>query len=143
MGLPRVTEVAKLWKDPELRYTPSGKAVCELPLLFVKRARNDAGQWEDVAQMWVRGTVWDRAAEHAAESLSKGDEVLVSGELSTREFERKGGSKGTSVEMRVFEIGPSLRWGPAKVSRAERSSQSKPQGSDDPWQPADDTPAPF
>lgn len=143
MGLPRVAEVAKLWKDPELRYTPSGKAVCELPLLFVKRARNDAGQWEDVAQMWVRGTVWDRAAEHAAESLSKGDEVLVSGELSTREFERKDGSKGTSVEMRVFEVGPSLRWGSAKVSRAERSA-ARPSGpSDDPWQAAPADEAPF
>ena len=141
MGLPRINEVARLWKAPELRFTPSGKAVCELPLVFNKRKQDANGNWEDAGSMFVRASVWDKAAEHCAEALDKGDDVLVSGELSVREFERKDGSKGQSIELRVYEIGPSMKWNGVKVARADRSG-SPAHGSsdsgrggaaDDPW----------
>jgi len=137
MGLPRINgEVGKLWRDPEIRWTPQGKAVCSLPLLFVKRVKNrETGEWEDAGQLWVRGTVWDQIAENCANSLAKGDQVLVSGELSQREYEKTDGTKGTSLELRVWEIGASLRFNEVKVARAERGSSTPPQAAppDDPW----------
>lgn len=137
MGLPRINgEVARLWKAPELRFTPAGKAVCELPLVFNKRKQDADGTWQDAGSMFVRGTVWDKAAEHCAEGLYKGDDVIVTGELSVREFERKDGSKGQSVELRVYEIGASMKWNAVKIVRAERSSGGgRPSSAptDDPW----------
>jgi single-strand DNA-binding protein len=137
MGLPRINgEIAKLWKDPEIRWTPQGKAVCELPLVFNKRVKNrDTGEWEDAGSMFVRGAVWDQAAENCANSLAKGDQVMVSGELSVREFERKDGSKGQSIELRVYEVGVSLRWNEVRVQRAERGASQRraPAAADDPW----------
>lgn len=135
MGLPRINgEVAKLWKDPELKYVPSGKAVCELPLVFNKRRKNQDGTWEDAGSMFVRATAWEGMAENCANTFSKGDNVIVSGELSVREYDRKDGSgKGQSIELRVYEIGPSLRWSEAKIQRIERRSDDTSGGSDDPW----------
>lgn len=146
MSLPKIQgETARLYADPELRFTPGGKAVCSLPLVFSKRTKNAQGVWEDSGSMFVRGTVWEQLGENAAESLSKGDEVIVTGELSIREFERKDGSKGQSLELNVYAVGPSLRWGPAKVQRVERGSASTSSAGADPWAgaPAEDDGAPF
>lgn len=143
MSLPKIQgETARLYADPELRFTPAGKAVCSLPLVFSKRKQNAQGVWEEAGSMFVRGTVWDQLGENTAETVSKGDEVIVTGELSVREFERKDGSKGQSIELNVYAVGPSLRWGPAKVQRAERSSASTTAAGTDPWA-ADDSDAPF
>jgi single-strand DNA-binding protein len=133
VNLPKIQgETARLYAEPELRFTQGGKAVCSLPLVFSKRKKNDQGVWEEAGSMFVRGTAWDQLGEHAGESLAKGDEVIVTGELSVREFERKDGSKGQSVELNVYAVGPSLRWGPAKLQRAERGSASSSAGAD-PW----------
>jgi single-strand DNA-binding protein len=135
MSLPRIQEVGRLWNDVELRYTSTGKAVCNLPIVFSKRVKDrETGEWRDAGSLFVKGTAWEKLAEHCAESLSKGDEIFVSGELSMREYDRKDGSKGQSLELQVYEVGPSLRWNPAKLSRATRSGEtsSTPQV-DDPW----------
>jgi single-strand DNA-binding protein len=138
MGLPRINgEVGKLWKDPEIRWTPQGKAVCELPLVFNKRVKNrDTGEWEDAGSMFVRGAVWEQTAENCANSLAKGDQVMVTGELSTREYEKNDGSKGYSLELRVYEVAVSLRWNEVRVQRAERTgggSKRPTTQQDDPW----------
>lgn len=135
MGLPRINgEVGKLWADPELRFTPGGKAVCSVPLVFNKRKKNQAGEWEDAGSMFVRGTVWDQQGENCAESLAKGDEVIVTGELSVREYERKDGSKGTSIEANLYAIGPSLKWNAVKIARAARGSELPAADTGgDPW----------
>lgn len=149
MPFPKITETARLYADVELRFTPGGKAVANVPLVFSKRKKNAQGDWEDAGAVFVRGTAWDQLAENCAESLFKGVDVLVSGELSVREYERKDGSKGTSVEMNIYAIGPSLNRATVKVNKAERGSeqQSSSQGSaqNDPWNsaPPIDDPAPF
>jgi single-strand DNA-binding protein len=149
MSLPKIQgETARLWDDPQLRFTKGGKAACSLPLVFNKRKKNQDGEWEDAGSVFVRGTAWDQLGENCAESLAKGDEVIVTGELSVREFERNDGSKGQSLELNVYAIGPSLRFNTVKVNRVERGS-SKPQASGtpdgDPWPtaPANDEQAPF
>ena len=134
MSLPKIQgETARLWAEPELRYTSSGRAACSLPLVFSKRKKNPQGVWEDAGSMFVRGTAWEQLGEHCAESLQKGDEVIVTGELSVREYEKNDGSKGQSLELNVYAAGPSLRFNTVTVNRVERGS-SKPQGSaEDPW----------
>ena len=136
MPLPKITETARLYADVELRFTPQGKAVAVIPLVFNKRKKNSAsGEWEDAGSMFVRGTAWDQLGENAAQSLEKGDEVIVTGEMSVREFERSDGSKGQSVELNVYAIGPSLSWTTVKVNKATRSSSSTPAPGPggDPW----------
>ena len=142
MATPRVTEVGKLWKDPEIRWTGGGKAVCSVYLVFTDRKKDDDGKWVDTATLWVTGTVWEDQAEHVANSLSKGDQVLVSGKLSERKYEDKDGNQRTSLEMRIFDIGPVIKWAPVKVQRVDRqNADTKPV--DDPWASADADSAPF
>jgi single-strand DNA-binding protein len=151
MGLPRVQgEVAKLWAEAELRFTPQGKAVASVPLVFNKRKLDKStGEWVDAGTIFVRGSAWEQLGENCAESLSKGDEVIVTGELSMREYERKDGGKGQSLELNIWTIGPSLARATAKVNRVERGGgqpQHSPQPAavpePDPWggQPDDSPP---
>jgi single-strand DNA-binding protein len=140
MGLPRISEVGKLWKDPEIRYTPAGKAVATVPLVFSKRRKDDStGKWEDVGSLFVRGSIWEGYAENVVNSLSKGDSVFVVGELEQREYE-KDGEKRQSLELRIFEMGPTLKGAGVKILNADRGSQSSGPA-DDPW--ATDEQAPF
>lgn len=131
MSLPRVQgELARLTKDVEIRYTPAGKAVATVDLAFNKRTKDrETGEWQDAGTMFVRGTAWEQLGENCMNSLSKGDEVIVSGELSVREYERKEGGTGYSVELNIYAIGPNLRTCTAKVSRATREgSESRGNG---------------
>lgn len=133
MSLPRINgEIARLWADPELRWTPGGKAVVTVPLVFNKRKRTDAGEWEDAGTMFVRAQAWELFAENIAESLAKGDEVVATGELSVRDYDRKDGSKGQSIELALYAIGPNLKRHQAKTMRIDRQdTQSAPAS--DPW----------
>lgn len=141
--LPKIAEVGKLWAEPEIRYTPAGKAVCTLPLVFSKSKKTENGGWTDDGTFWVRGTVWDTQAENCANTLSKGDKVLVIGELCEDEYEdKKTGEKRKSIKLKVFDIGPSLKFNAATISRAERlSKQDAPV--DDPWATDNTSEAPF
>jgi len=150
MGLPRVSgEIARLWDEPELRFTPQGKAVCSVPLVFNKRKKAADGTWQDAGSMFVRGTAWEQMGENCAETLSKSDEVVVSGELSVREFERSDGSKGQSIELNIWAIGPNLARATARVNKVERGGgevgNRQPAyaagSSQDPWGPSQDEPS--
>jgi single-strand DNA-binding protein len=122
VSLPRIQgELARLTKDVEMRYTPSGRAVSTIDLAFNKRTKDrETGEWQDAGTMFVRGAAWEQLGENCMASLSKGDEVIVSGELSVREYERKDGGKGHSVELNIYAIGPNLRTCTAKVSKVTR-----------------------
>lgn len=133
MGLPRITEVGKLGADPNLRYLASGKAVADLRIVFSKRKKTENGGWVDDGALWVKATVWDKHAEFVAESLSKGDSVLVTGELSESEWTDKEGNVRKSLDLKVYDIGPVLKWNAVRVLRAERSSQSEAPAEVDPW----------
>ncbi|MCI2421489.1 single-stranded DNA-binding protein [Saccharopolyspora sp. K220] len=134
MSLPKINgEVARLWAEPELRWTPSGKAVVTVPLVFTKRKRTDAGEWEDAGTMFVRAQAWEQFAENISESLAKGDEVVVTGELSVRDYERQDGSKGQSLELTLYAIGPNLKRHMAKTLRIDRQDAPASANSPDPW----------
>lgn len=114
-----VTVVGNATRDPELRYTPSGKAVASFGVAFNKRKRNASGDWEDADAAFFDVTCWDQLAENVAESVQKGTRVLVTGRLDYRSWETEG-NKHSKVEIIADEVAPSLRWATASITKNER-----------------------
>jgi single-strand DNA-binding protein len=135
-GLPEITAVGTLTADVELRFTQGGHAVASFTVACNDRKFDkDTGKWTDGDATFLRCSVWRQAAENAAESLTKGDRLIVTGQLKQRKYTpRDGGEERTVFELDVAEIGVSIKFGPVKSQRAERSGggQSAP-ASDDPW----------
>lgn len=119
--LPEVTVVGTLTADPELRFTPAGVAVANFTVASNSRKLNKStNEWEDGDATFLRCTVWKEYAENVAESLAKGTKVIARGVLKQRSFETREGEKRTVFELDVEEIGPTLRWATAKVSKASK-----------------------
>ena len=137
-----ITVVGNLTSDPELRYTQNGLAVANFTIASTPRnfdrATND---WKDGEALFLRASVWREFAEHVAGSLTKGSRVIATGRLKQRSYETKEGEKRTSIELEVDEIGPSLRYATAQVTRAASSRDSgggAPRGggnqvAEEPW----------
>jgi single-strand DNA-binding protein len=131
-----ITVVGNLTSDPELRYTQNGLAVANFTIASTPRnfdrASND---WKDGESLFLRASVWREFAEHVAGSLTKGTRVVATGRLKQRSYETKEGEKRTSIELEVDEIGPSLRYATAQITRAasSRDSAGRAQVTDEPW----------
>jgi len=98
MSLNRLMIIGNLGADPELRYTPGGKAVTNLRVAVNNNRKGPDGNWIEET-LWVRVEVWDQAAERAAEQLRKGNKIYAEGQLRNREYEANDGQKRTSLEM--------------------------------------------
>jgi single-strand DNA-binding protein len=132
-----ITVVGNLTADPELRFTASGAAVANFTVASTPRTFNrSSGEWEDGPALFLRCGLWRQPAENVAESLTKGARVIVTGRLRQRSFETKEGDKRTVIELEVDEVGPSLRYATATVSRPAKSGGQAPTG-DDPRANAD------
>ena len=117
------TLVGNLTDDPELRFTPSGAAVANFTVASTPRAFDrQSNEWKDGETLFMRCSVWRDAAENVAESLQRGTRVIVTGRLKSRSYETKEGEKRTVIEMEVDEVGPSLRYASAKVTKTQRGS---------------------
>jgi single-strand DNA-binding protein len=117
-----ITVVGNLTSDPELRFTPSGSAVANFTVASTPRTFDrQSNEWKDGETLFLRASVWREAAENVAETLTKGTRVIVQGRLKSRSYETKEGEKRTVIELEVDEIGPSLRYASAKVTRTQRS----------------------
>jgi len=119
-----LTLIGNMTTDPELRFVPSGAAVANFtvastPKIFDKKTN----EWRDQETLFVRCNVWREMAESVAESLTRGTRVVVSGRLTSRSWEDKDGTKRSVMELEVDEIGPSLRYATAKVTRTQRNNQ--------------------
>jgi single-strand DNA-binding protein len=116
-----ITVVGNLTNDPELRFTPSGQAVASFTVASTPRTLDkQSNEWKDGDALFLRCTVWRQAAENVAETLHKGFRVIVQGRLKQRSFETREGEKRTVVELDVDEVGPSLKYATAQVTRASR-----------------------
>jgi single-strand DNA-binding protein len=130
-----VTLIGNLVEDPELRFTPSGVPMAKIRLAVNRRWRDNSGEWQEDTSFFG-GTVWREQAESCAESLEKGSRVIVTGRLEQRSWETPEGDKRSVVEISIDEIGPSLRWATASVTKTARqgggdfqkSSNSPPPG---------------
>jgi single-strand DNA-binding protein len=148
-----ITVIGNLTDDPELRFTPSGAAVANFTVASTPRTFDrQTSEWKDGETLFLRCSIWRQAAENVAESLSRGTRVVVSGRLKQRSFETREGEKRTVVECEVDEIGPSLRYATARVTKTERQRAGGPggsggsagagggSGSNDPWAQGNDDP---
>ena len=115
------TVIGNLVADPELRYAAGGDPVANFTVASTPRTFDrQSNEWKDGEAMFLRVSLWKDAALNAAESLTKGMRVIVSGGLVSRAFEDREGNKRSSYELDVDEIGPSLQWATAQETRASR-----------------------
>lgn len=142
-----ITVIGNLTADPELRFTPSGSAVANFTIASTPRTFDrNTNEWKDGEALFLRASVWKEAAENVAETLTKGMRVIAQGRLRSRSYDTKEGERRTVMELEVDEIGPSLRFASAKVTRTQRSGggfqqnqQQNQQGggwnppANDPW----------
>ena len=129
-----ITVVGNLTADPELRYTQNGVAVANFTIASTPRTFDRASnEWKDGEALFLRASVWREFAEHVASSLTKGARVVATGRLRQRSFETKEGEKRTSIELEVDEIGPSLRYATAAITRASGGASSSGGGGNSEW----------
>jgi single-strand DNA-binding protein len=124
-GDTQITIVGNLTRDPELRYTPTGQAVANFAVASTPRYLDkNTNEWKDGDALFLNCSIWRQAAENVAESLQRGMRVIVTGRLRQRSYETKEGEKRTVIEVEVDEVGPSLRYASAKVTKSGRSGGS-------------------
>jgi single-strand DNA-binding protein len=135
-----ITVVGNLTADPELRYTQGGLAVANFTIASTPRTFDrQANEWKDGEALFLRASCWRDFAEHVAGSLTKGSRVVATGRLKQRSYDDRDGNKRTAIELEVDEIGPSLRYATAQVTRTSGGSGGsgggRPQGAvaDEPW----------
>lgn len=117
-----ITVVGNLTADPEIRTIGSGAAVASFTIASTPRTWNrNSNQFEDGQALFLRCSAWRDMAEHCAQSLSKGMRVIAQGRLQQRSYQAQDGSQRTVIEMQVDEIGPSLRYATAQVTRQSSS----------------------
>lgn len=121
MSYNSVTLVGNLVEDPELRFTASGIPRANIRLAVNRRWRGNNDEWQEETSFFS-GTVWRQYAENVAESLEKGSRVIVVGRLQQRSWETQEGERRSVVEVRIDEVGPSLRWATADVRRTTRET---------------------
>lgn len=122
--------------DPELRFSPSGKAFANLRIAANSRRKNDAGEWVDDKSVFLKVVCFGRVAENVAESITRGALIFVSGRLYGDEYETKDGEKRTQMTVMADAIGPSVTFKPARILEPEQRQQGgQQQGApaDDPW----------
>lgn len=153
--LPTISGEFRVVADPDLRFTPSGVAICDVRLVASSRKKNEQTQeWEDDKVFWVNAVGFRNQAENMAESFVKGDLVVLNGRIQTEEWEDREGNKRSTVKVLVNDMGHSTKWDASKSLKVERS-QGQNQGgggqnrgtsgpAEDPWAvPPKDEEPPF
>ena len=98
MSFNKIIIVGNLGKDPELRYTPQGSAVCNLSIATNEKRKDKAGELQDITT-WFRVTLWEKKAEAASKYLTKGSPVYVEGRLRIEEWTDRDGNNRYTLEV--------------------------------------------
>jgi single-strand DNA-binding protein len=131
MAFAKLMIIGNLGRDPEMRYTPSGRPVTEFSVAVSHRGKDpQSGEWVDQGTDWYRVTIWGERGERAAEQFRKGNKVFVEGRFRTREFEGRDGQKRTALEITADN-----------VISLERGGREEGEGGYAPPFPADARPA--
>ena len=118
------TIAGTLGRDPELRFTPTGQATCTFGVAVNRRWQTKGStEWQEQTS-WFDVTVWGAMAENVAESLHKGDRVVISGRLEQQSWETAEG-KRSRVVLVADEVGPSLRWATATINKVKRETKEE------------------
>ncbi|MFJ4091212.1 single-stranded DNA-binding protein [Kitasatospora sp. NPDC089913] len=130
-----ITVVGNLTDDPELRFTNTGVAMARFTIASTPRSYDKtSGQWKDGTALFLRATAWREIAEHATETLQKGMRVVATGRLVQHNWQTPEGENRSMLGLDVDDIGPSLRFATAKVTRTQRTGTPAAQA--DPWSTA-------
>ncbi len=113
-----ITLVGNLPRDPEIRFTATGRAVASFSM-GVSRRYQVNGEWQEKTS-WFNVTAWGQLGENAAATLVKGSRVVVTGRLEQSEYTSREGEKRTAIDVVADDIGPSLRWATATVVRTPK-----------------------
>lgn len=137
-----ITLTGNLGADPELKFGASGIAILKARVVTSGRKKTDTG-WEDVDTTWWTVTAFRQLAENAAETLRKGDEVIIVGKVKQRQYDTPEGEKRSVTEVTADWIGPNLKKVSGSLNRVQRAAapgegraafeQAKQQLEDDPW----------
>ncbi|WP_017559080.1 single-stranded DNA-binding protein [Nocardiopsis baichengensis] len=121
-----LTLTGNLTRDPEVRWLEGGTPVASFHVASTPRYfAREAGEWRDGEPLFLRCTAWRDLAEHVAESLAKGARVIVTGRLKQRAFQSEDGEHRSFFELEVDDIGPSLRWATATVTKTRRAAAGR------------------
>lgn len=134
-GEPLITVVGNLVADPEPRVSQAGKSWVTFRIASTPRVRDrQSGDWSDGEPLWIGCRAYGEYADNIAASLTKGMRVIVYGRLTQRSYTDNQGQQRTSLDLEVEEVGPSLRFATAQVSRGQARGQvggfggNQPQG---------------
>lgn len=135
MSFQKVTAIGNLGRDPELRYTPQGKAVCNFSIAVNQKKKNKDGEYEDVT-LWFRCTLWDKLAETASKYLAKGDQVYVEGALHVDNWVDRDGNNRWTLEltcnqMTFLKNDRSGQQAPSQQQVPQEAAQAATAGVDD------------
>ena len=123
-----ITIIGNLVEDPTLRFTPNGVAVANFRIANTPRRFNrDTNQWEDGEALFLTCNAWKQLGENVANSLTRGMRVIVTGKLKARSYQTREGENRTVHEIDVDEVGPSLKYATAQVTRNPRDGQATGQ----------------
>ncbi len=103
MSFNKITIVGNLGRDPELRYTPQGKAVCSFSMATNEKKRDKSGEMSDITT-WFRITLWGNQAETAAKYLAKGRQVYIEGRLRVEEWTDRDNNTRQSLEVTATDM---------------------------------------
>ena len=136
-----ISFIGNLTDDPDMRFTPSGAAVCTFRVASNRRWTGRDGQQQEETT-FLNVNCWRDLAENVAESLSKGDRVVVLGRVRVRSYENRDNQTVWVTEIEADEVAPSLRWARAKIDKSSGSSSSGGGAGDTdiPPPPEDDVP---
>lgn len=135
------TLVGNCTRDPELRYTTSGRGVASFGLAVNRRWQVN-GEWQE-AVSFFNIVAWADLGENIAASLTKGTRCIVTGRLEQRSYEDKEGEKRNVTEIIADDIGPSLKWAQASVERISRDKSDDAPKRTTAAAPPDDEEEPF
>ena len=103
MSFNKITIIGNLGRDPELRYTPQGTAVCDFSVAVNDRKRDKAGEWQDVTT-WFKITFWGKQAENASKYLTKGRQAYIEGRLQVEEWTDRDGNNRFTLAVQGSDI---------------------------------------
>lgn len=120
------TLVGNIGRPLELRFTNGGRAVASGGLAVSESYKDRDGKWQEKTS-WINIVLWGELAENAAQSLdAPGTRVIVTGKFETRKYE-KDGTERSVTDFKVDEIGPSLQWATAQITKVSREKVDRRQ----------------
>jgi single-strand DNA-binding protein len=135
-GVNKVILVGNLGADPELRYTPSGQAVCQMRVATSESWTDKNGERKEETE-WHRIVVWGKLAELCSQYLSKGRQVYLEGRIKTREWQDKEGQKRWTTEITANQV-VFLSSGPGGAGKGKAGEPPPPGDADFSMPPAAD-----